>query len=168
MKTTTISDRPVLVAMTESDYKAFAAEALPAYAADKVASGEWTQEDSAELSRKSFAELLPQGFATPDMYFFTIRNDDDNAVGVLWIAAKQRGAKRIAYVYNVSVAAGHRRRGHASRAFRMLEDEARKLGLEGIALHVFGHNPVAQALYAKLGYEATNINMYKPVRPVEE
>ena len=36
-------------------------------------------------------------------------------------------------------------------------------GLSGIALHVFGHNREARALYRKLGYVATNINLYKPV-----
>jgi predicted GNAT family acetyltransferase len=29
------------------------------------------------------------------------------------------------------------------------------------ALHVFGHNTTAQALYAKLGYSPTNINLFK-------
>ena len=28
-----------------------------------------------------------------------------------------------------------------------------------ISLHVFGHNRVARALYEKLGYETTNVNM---------
>ncbi|MFO1298108.1 MAG: hypothetical protein U1F25_17690 [Rubrivivax sp.] len=36
-------------------------------------------------------------------------------------------------------------------------------GLSGIALHVFGHNHEAQALYRKLGYVATNIHMFKAV-----
>lgn len=43
------------------------------------------------------------------------------------------------------------------------EDEVRKLGLFGIALHVFGHNNGAQALYAKLGYQPTNISLFKPI-----
>ena len=38
-----------------------------------------------------------------------------------------------------------------------------RLGLQGIALHVFGHNTGAQALYGKLGYVPTNINMFKAV-----
>ena len=55
------------------------------------------------------------------------------------------------------------REGHALRAFVALEDEVRRLGLSGIALHVFGHNTGAQALYAKLGFHPTNISLYKPV-----
>jgi len=46
-----------------------------------------------------------------------------------------------------------------------LEDEVRRLDLSGIALHVFGRNKGAQALYAKLGFQPTNISLFKPVGP---
>jgi len=49
-------------------------------------------------------------------------------------------------------------------ALRALEQEVARLGLTGIALHVFGHNTQAQSLYRKLGYETTNINLFKPIR----
>ena len=55
----------------------------------------------------------------------------------------------------------HRRQGHAYGALLALEHEARRLGLTGVALHVFGHNTTAQARYAKLGYSPTNINLFK-------
>jgi ribosomal protein S18 acetylase RimI-like enzyme len=82
-------------------------------------------------------------------------------VGTLWIAIQARGTQRVAYVYDVVIGPEHRRRGHAERAFKALEQEAVGLGLSGIALHVFGHNHGAQALYAKLGFVATNINLFK-------
>lgn len=160
------SARPVLVPMSESEYLAFLAAAVPDYAADKVASGEWTAERSLELARQSFETLVPDGLRTEGHHFFTIRDDDQAPVGVLWFAEKQRGGGDVAYVFNVGIAPAHRRRGHASRAFLALEDELRKLGLSGVALHVFGHNPGAQALYAKLGYRPTNINMFKAI-PLE-
>jgi ribosomal protein S18 acetylase RimI-like enzyme len=42
-----------------------------------------------------------------------------------------------------------------------IEPRVRELGVTGIGLHVFAHNPGAQALYAKLGYNVTSINMRK-------
>jgi hypothetical protein len=33
----------------------------------------------------------------------------------------------------------------------------------GVGLHVFGHNAGARALYEALGYQPTNINMFKPL-----
>lgn len=152
-----------LIPMSQAAYLAFVEDSVPAYAADNVASGQWPQAHAVERSRKELDSLLPQGRATPDHHLFSIADDTHAVVGMLWFAAMDRAGRRIAYVYNVSIDAGHRRQGHATRAFEALEHEVRRLGLSGIALHVFGHNLCAQALYAKLGYQPTNINLFKPV-----
>jgi RimJ/RimL family protein N-acetyltransferase len=47
------------------------------------------------------------------------------------------------------------------QAMTKLEGEAKRLGLDRIGLHVFGHNSAARPLYEKLGYVPTNINMVK-------
>ena len=154
-----------LVPLGEAGYAAYLEEAIPGYAADKVASGQWSEAESLELSRKSLEELLPQGLATPDNLLFSIVDETAEPVGMLWIAVQERAGQRIAYVYDVSIEPAHRRRGHASRAFHALEDEVRAMGLAGIGLHVFGHNASARALYERLGYVATNISMFKPLAP---
>lgn len=155
--------KATLVPMSEADYAAYVAGAIPNYAAEKVASGQWTEAESLALSKKSLDELLPQGRQTPDNHLFTVLDDQSVPVGMLWVAAQARAGERVAYVYDVSVKPEHRRKGHAASAFIALEGKVRELGLAGIALHVFGHNAAAQALYAKLGYAPTNINMYKPL-----
>ncbi len=148
--------------MTESDYAAYVEGSISDYAADKVAAGLWSPEESLELAKKSFDQLLPNGLSTPDQYLYCIRDPADAIkVGILWIAAQERAGKRIAYVYDVSVKPEHQRKGHATSAFVALESEVRRLGLTGIALNVFGHNAGAQALYVKLGYRPTNVSMFK-------
>ena len=82
---------------------------------------------------------------------------------MLWFAVKSQFESRIAYVFDVEIHPERRREGHAYRAFLALEAEVRNLGMSGIALHVFGHNTGAQALYAKLGFRPTNISLFKPV-----
>ena len=149
--------------MREREYAEWLEEAIRGYAADKVEAGQWREDTSLELSRNEFHELLPQGLQTPDNHLYTIVGPELEAVGVLWFAVKAKFAARIAYVYDVSVRPDHRRHGHALRAFHALEEEARRLGLSGIALHVFGHNKGAQELYAKLGFQPTNISLYKPI-----
>lgn len=149
--------------MTEAEYATWLEQALPAYAEDKVASGQWTAAESLELSRKEHEQLLPQGLATPENHFHTVVDAAGDAVGILWFAEKTKFGERIAYVYNIEIAPHRRRQGHALRAFQALEDEVRRLGLKGVALHVFGHNHSAQALYARLGYMPTNINLFKAV-----
>ncbi len=154
-----------LRAMTPSEYADWLAESIPAYAADKVASGQWSEAESLEQSRRENDQLLPQGLETPDNHFFSIVDPQSVAVGMLWFAVTTKFNARIAYVYDVSVRPERQREGHAMRAFLALEDEVRRLGLAGISLHVFGHNAGARALYAKLGYEPTNINLFKPLGP---
>ena len=153
----------VLRSMLQPEYDAWVAETIPAYAADKVASGQWPQSTALDKSKKENAELLPQGLATPDNHFFTIVDAAGAPVGMLWFAVKMRFEARIAYVFDVGVRPERQREGHASAAFLALEDEVRKLGLAGIALHVFGHNTQAQGLYAKLGFLPTSISLFKPV-----
>lgn len=86
----------VLRRMNKAEYGVWRAEAIAGYAADKVASGQWSAEESVELARKE-----------------------------------------------------HECRGHAYQALRVLETHVQGMGLHGLALHVFGHNHAARALYAK-------------------
>lgn len=154
---------PVLRPMTQAEYVEWIKQTIPAYAADKVASGQWSEDESLQLSKRNLEELLPQGLTTPDNFLYTIEDSDSRPVGVLWFAVTTRFNSRVAYVYDIEVWPHQRRKGHAYRAICALEQEARGLGLSGIALHVFGHNAEAQSLYAKLGFRPTNINLFKPV-----
>jgi ribosomal protein S18 acetylase RimI-like enzyme len=154
---------PILEPMTDADCEAFVATAIPAYAADKVMSGQWTKEESLELSRSAITELLPQGRLTPDNFLFNVLDEQARPVGTLWIAAKEQAGQRIAYICELRIRPEYRRQGQATRALKAAEDEARRLGLCGIGLHVFGHNASARALYEKLGYRSTNISMFKPL-----
>lgn len=148
--------------MTLPEFLAFVEDTVPAYAADKVASGQWSEGEAIALSRRELDALLPQGLATPGHHLYTLRDEASGApVGRIWIAEQQRAGSKVAYIYDVAIAPAHRRKGHAMRAFEAVEAEAARLGLEGIALHVFGHNAGAQALYLKLGYRPTNIQMFK-------
>jgi len=154
-----------LRSMTATEYAEWFEQSIVGYAADKVASGQWTTEESLELSRKEHAELLPLGLETPDNHLFTVVDSEAAAVGMLWFAVKKKFGADIAYVFDVGIHPERQREGHAARAFLALEDEVRRLGLSGIALHVFGHNDAARALYARLGFRPTNISLFKPIEP---
>ncbi len=149
--------------MTAAEYAEWVEESVSGYAADKVASGQWSQAESLALSRKENAELLPLGLETPENHLFAILDARGVAIGMLWFAVKTKFGAKIAYVYDVSVRLERQREGHALRAFRALEEEVRSRGLSGIALHVFGHNAGARALYERLGFQPTNISLFKRV-----
>ena len=152
----------VLAPMRPEAYSAYLEAAIAAYADDNVASGRGPREGALERSRADFADSLPQGLATPDNYLFEIKTEDSGpTIGALWFAVEERHGMRGAFVYDLEIHAEWRRHGHATRAFEALESLVAELGLSSIGLHVFGHNPGAQALYTKLGYGVTGVNMAK-------
>jgi GNAT superfamily N-acetyltransferase len=139
----------ILVAMRAENFASYLESSIASYADDNIASGRWPKGGAIECSRAEFERLLPQGLATPNNYLFEIQATDDGpTIGCLWFAVEEREYRRL---------------GHATRAFQALESFVDALGLSSIGLHVFGHNPGAQALYRQLGYHVTGINMLKQV-----
>jgi len=154
--------------MTQPKFERWLAQAVAAFAEDKIASGQWARDEAMARSAQEHAELLPDGPSTADNHLYTLVDEAGTAVGMLWFAVTSRFDAPVAYVYNIEVEPGQRRRGHARRGLLALEQEARRLGLNGVALHVFGHNTGAQALYAGLGYGPTNISLFKPLAATDD
>jgi RimJ/RimL family protein N-acetyltransferase len=149
-----------LRAMTEAEFQAFLAYSIPEYASEKVKAGNWTPEEAMERSRKGHATLLPDGLASPNQHLFTI-DLEGRPVGRLWLSVDPRTAGGAGFIYDLFVEESFRRQGIGAEAMRLLEKEGLSLGVHSLALHVFGYNLAARALYEKLGYEITNINMSK-------
>ena len=160
----------MLTPMTATGFEAYLRTSIAAYAEENVAAGRWPAEAALERSRQEFETLLPNGLATPDHHLFDIREGPAEAsaiVGFLWFAIESSRGLRSAFVYDVGIDPACQRRGHATRAFIALEGLVQALGVQRIGLHVFGQNTGAQALYARLGYGVTGLNMLKQLRPRE-
>jgi ribosomal protein S18 acetylase RimI-like enzyme len=154
----------VLVRMSEEAYGPYLENAISGYAQSNVESGRWPEEGALERSQANFESSLPQGLETPNNYLYEIKAAETGpTVGVIWFAVEERHGLLSAFVYDVEIKPGFRRLGHAKAAFEALELLVRELGLSSIGLHVFGHNPEAQALYNKLGYRVTGNNMIKDI-----
>lgn len=154
-------DEIQLVPMTQEQLDAWLPGAIEGYADEHASTGRWSREEALRLSREEHEKLLPQGVATPDQHLWTIvRSSDGQRVGILWMAVRD-DPTRHAFIYNIEIDEAFRRRGYAEQAMVCLEDEARKLGLDTIRLHVFGSNAAARPLYEKLGYATTNVLMAK-------
>lgn len=154
----------VLVAMTQAELDDFLQFVIPDFAADKVAAGQWSEATALEKSRLSYLDLLPDGVASRGHHLFTVRDSAGTDVGVVWLALPDggdEGVSRTGFIYELFVRPEYRRKGHASAALAAIEAFARDLGATGIELHVFGHNLAARALYTKIGYVETSVNMSK-------
>jgi GNAT superfamily N-acetyltransferase len=148
--------------MTDTELAAYLASSIPSYAASHVRTGEWSETGSIDRSRTEHERLLPDGVATPDHYLRTIVDPTSGRrVGEVWYHVRRDGGRPQVWIYWIGIEPEFRRHGYAAATFRVVEDEARRLGADRVALHVFGDNAGAQALYSKLGYVATNIVMAK-------
>jgi ribosomal protein S18 acetylase RimI-like enzyme len=114
------------------------------------------------VANESYAKLLPDGLESKDQFLFTIiETASERAVGTLWFAKKAEAAKPHAWVYDIVLNPEVRGRGYGKFLMQLLEAEVKKVGLNSIVLHVFGHNTVASSLYEKSGFRVTNKIMAK-------
>jgi ribosomal protein S18 acetylase RimI-like enzyme len=64
-------------------------------------------------------------------------------------------------VYDVSVVEGQRGQGHGRSLMLLAERAALEAGTRLLGLHVFAGNTPAIRLYESLGYETTDVNVFK-------
>ncbi|MCM4077944.1 GNAT family N-acetyltransferase [Paractinoplanes hotanensis] len=145
--------------MTEDEYRPWRAEAEAHYTQSVAASGR-PAEIAARNAAVTFANLLPDEYATPDHHFW-YAYDGDRRVGFLWI----RVTDDTAFVYNVAVEPGLRRQGYGRAIMLAAERWCHGNGLTRIGLHVFAHNTGARALYEQLGFTETGRNLAKDLLP---
>ena len=135
--------------------------AVRGYAADKVRVGTWPAEGAEARSEREFADLLPEGLATPGHELRSIVNEAGEVVGTLWFGPHPEAGRGTCFIWDIEVLAEARGRGYGRAALVALEPIARGLGYDAIGLHVFGDNEVARNLYRSSGYVETDVTMRK-------
>lgn len=150
----------ILVPMTESEFEAYLEKAVPEYAADKARAGDWSEPEALERSRESYQHLLPQGIKTENNYLFRIRLEESaEDIGMIWM--KHEAHRPHGFILDISLDEAQRGKGYGKQALLALEEFAKELGIQTLALHVFAYNTAAMHLYKGLGYEVTSQNMTK-------
>ena len=150
-----------LTKMSDQEYQFWATRSKVNYAEDKKRANNYTDQEAAEIAEKSFRQLLPDGLNSKDNYLFAMKCDDGSVVGYLWFGVNGAQENRKAFIYDIIVEEEHRGKGYGRKAMLLAEEEAKKLGLKEIGLHVFGFNKTAINLYESLGYETTDLVMAK-------
>jgi ribosomal protein S18 acetylase RimI-like enzyme len=155
-----------LVPMTDEEFHRFVERRISVRAARWVARGLWAEDRALETARQGYAEQFPQGRETPHHRFCHLVDDaGETRVGEAWFWAVEEGGKVQFWINWLEVDPAHRRRGYATEALRLLEEEARRLGADRTLLVVWADNPGARALYERLGYVPSNTTMQKPLGP---
>jgi len=151
-----------LVPMDESEFQTYLADAMRDYAEDKVKAGNWHPAEALQKSTAEYQQLLPAGLASKNQYLFSIVAPEiETTIGMIWFAVDETRPQPVAFIYDFLIFEEFRRRGYGTQALLAVEEKVMALALDTISLHVFGHNRGARALYEKVGYEITNLNMAK-------
>lgn len=147
--------------MTDDEYTAYAGTMLEDYAATRARNSGTTLEEERAASAQQIAELLPNGLHTPNHYFWRAINEAGESVGTLWVHVEPDKAR--AFIYDIAMDADQRGKGYGGATLAAMEAALRPLGVTNIGLNVFGDNPGAQHLYAKMGYQVVATNMRKTI-----
>ena len=146
--------------MTQSDFDDFLSFSILDYAKDKVAAGTWSGDEAIALATTTFNELLPKGIHTENEFLFSIIEPSlSSKIGYLWFHAHHDKTGKSAFIYDFVIFEPFRGKGYGTKAIETLIKEIKTMHFDKISLHVFGHNEIALALYKKMGFVTTDINM---------
>ncbi|SDY56940.1 Acetyltransferase (GNAT) family protein [Herbiconiux ginsengi] len=142
------------------------------YVRERMAEGD-SAEYARERAEESNAQYFPDGLPAAGQLVFQVVTEsaeadadadaDAEVVGVLWIGPMSPRQPGEWWVFDIEIDRAHRGQGLGRETMLLAEREARAHGAVRLGLNVFGHNTVAQRLYASLGYETTAMNMAKPL-----
>ncbi|MGW0791736.1 GNAT family N-acetyltransferase [Streptomyces sp. NPDC002911] len=146
--------------MTELEYAEWAATSVGTYAREWMERGV-PEEQARRKSERDHSMNLPDGLATPGMYFHVLVHDGA-VVGNVWVARREMpDGDDLGYVFDVEVREEHRGQGYGRALMHLAEDITLDAGLGLLGLHVFASNTPALRLYESLGYEVTQYNLAK-------
>src|SRR5689334_14027130 len=146
--------------MREDEFAAWLPLLRERYAADMVEQAGMSPERADAKAADDIERLFPGGRPSAEHSIYVIEADGE-PVGDLWLTPRDETMEPCLFVYDITVDESHRGRGYGRAAMELAEEEARRRGIERIALNVFGGNVVARGLYRSLGYEENAVAMSK-------
>lgn len=149
-----------LIPLQQKDFEVFLEHAIVEYAEDHVRNGNWPAEGALARSQKQFEHLLPAGLHSQDQYLWSILDEEDSKIGVLWVQIKDHRA----FVFDFRIDEAFRGKGLGKQSLMALDEKLKSMNVESVGLHVFGDNVTAQELYKKMGFKITGIHMKKDLK----
>ncbi|MFF9702718.1 GNAT family N-acetyltransferase [Streptomyces griseofuscus] len=140
-----VTERP----MTQAEYTQWLAREQEAYADGIVRSGAMSRADAVRKSDQDFAELLPEGLATPDTTLLVLEAAGE-PIGTGWL--KHGYLPGVTYGYSLHVHEAQRGKGYGRAAMAVGERATFAAGESALMFTVWGGNEVAMNLYTSAGY----------------
>lgn len=123
--------------------------------------------EKAKADRQRF---LPQGLTTEGHRLLFAENAEGEIVGSIWLGLTdpRSGSPESAWLFDIRVEPAQRRMGYATAMLRAVESLVQGLGVDQLALNVFGTNAAAISLYEAAGYSVVTQQMFKRLRDADE
>lgn len=132
------------------------------YAQDISANFSLQMDKALEESEMMIKETFSEGLFTEGQYIFNINDSNLNKnVGIIWFNVNTEINR--AFLYHIYIDELHRNKGYGTKALQSLEVRVKELGMDSLALSVFGKNEGAYNLYKKLGYTTSSRSMHKVI-----
>lgn len=110
-------------------------------------------------TEKKFNEMLSEGLKTDAMFFFEIKLE--KTIGYLWLGVRESGEKSELFINDIYIDEEYRGNGLGRELMALIENQARKLKISKIGLHVFASNKSAFSLYSNSGFKTISHTMSK-------
>ncbi len=146
--------------LRDDEFGAWLPRMRDSYAQSMIDHAGFSPEGAAAKAAADVERLFPGAQPSAEQLVYAIEADGER-VGELWLAARDDARQPCLFVYEIYVHETARGRGYSRAAMLFAEEEARRLGLDRIALNVFGGNTVARRLYRSLGYDENAVAVSK-------
>ena len=146
--------------MREDEFTAWLPRLREDYGQAMIDDAGVTPEGAREKAAADVESLFPGERPSAEQLVFVIEADDKR-VGELWLAEREDLRQPTLFIYDIHIDEAYRGRGYGKAAMILVEEEARRRGIDRVALSVFGRNAVARRLYQSLGYTENAIAMSK-------
>lgn len=150
--------------MQAGEFQDYLAYFIPDYAAEISANYDVDPQAACVRAEQEVEADLGQGVDSPGQDLFCIAIDgarDAPVVGYFW--CKPGGNGGAVFISDFCILPPFRGKGYAKQALAALEVEYAGAGYSDIRLRVAASNVRAQYLYQAAGFQATGINMRKPL-----
>ena len=157
-----MTDDVTLVDLAGEELATYLVHLEKSYADDMHRLGGVPVDEAREKSRRSMAELFPDGQPADGNQLWRAQDPDGATVGILWLARRDDGAgEPYAWIYDIEVEESRRGQGWGRLLMQAAERISREWGLRSLRLNVFGDNATARNLYRSQGFREQAVQMAK-------
>ncbi|MGE7835768.1 GNAT family N-acetyltransferase [Viridibacillus arvi] len=133
---------------------------IPNYAKEISSNYTLSLDKAIEESEMMMKGIFSNGLSTEGQFLYNIWDTDEKTkIGILWYSVNTEIDR--AYLYHIYIEEAYRKKGYGTRVLEELQIIVKELGMNSLALSVFGSNDAAVNLYKKLGYTTSSISMHK-------